>query len=371
MKLKRSTPLIITLTFTLLLTSCSEKKILEDIGLITTVGYDLVGKKKISSTMVVLQIDPEAARNIDVISSEALTSKGGRINGNLETSKVLESGQLRVALYNDKIAKRGIRPYVDTLARDPSISDLTYLAIVEGSTKSLLEHQYKNTPDVGQHLYNQIEQLTDKEQISNATLQEVQQSYYSDGIDPILPLVKREGEHIRISGNAIMRNDKMVGKLTAEESFFVKLIRDEYRAGSIELTFEMKDEKQKKHKITTVIDTIKSSRKFDLIEKNGPRFYLDLKIQGRLLELQGEIDLINPQNVEALEKAISQKMKKEAQYVISYCQERNSDVFGFGEVYRSSVRHSNLSKGEWHQKYRKITYDMEVDFSLIRTGITE
>ncbi|WP_163103554.1 hypothetical protein [Peribacillus alkalitolerans] len=106
---------IFILATTLILSGCAEQKVLEDIGLITTVGYDPVGKK-IMSTMVVMQINPEAPQKIDVISSDALTSKGGRIEGNLKASKALQSGQLRVALYNEKLAKRGIRPYVDTLA---------------------------------------------------------------------------------------------------------------------------------------------------------------------------------------------------------------------------------------------------------------
>ncbi|MBH0171475.1 Ger(x)C family spore germination protein [Fictibacillus sp. 18YEL24] len=358
---------IVSFTFT----GCAERKVLEDIGLITTVGYDPLGKKKMRSTMVVMEINPEATQKINVISSVALSSKGGRIDGNLKASKVLQSGQLRVALYNEKLAKRGIKPFVDTLARDPSISDLTYLGIVEGSTKELLKHQYKNIPDIGQHLFNQIEQLTDKEQLSNATLQGVQQNYFSEGIDPILPLIIRDGEYVRVSGNAIMRNDKMVGKLTAMESFFVKLIRDDYHAGSVELTFDLNDTNGKKHTVTTVIDTINSSKEIELSRKNDPSFNLDLKIKGRLLEVQGAIDLMNPKNVSLLEKAIGDKIKREAIEVITYCKKRNSDVFGFGEVYRSSVRHANLTKSQWHQKYKDITYDLQVNFSLVRTGITE
>lgn len=362
---------IIILWIFILLTGCADRKILEDIGLITTVGYDLVGNNKIRSTMVVLQIDPEAVRNIDVISSEGLTSKGGRLNANLKTSKELQSGQLRVALYGEEIARRGIKPYVDTLARDPSISDLTYLAIVEGSTKDLLKYEYRNIPDVGQQLFNQIEQLTDKEQISNSTLQEVQQSYYSDGIDPILPILKRDGELIRVTGNAIMRNDKIVGKLSPDDSFYVKLIRDQYHAGSIELSFEMKDENGKEQKVTTVIDMILSSRDLSLKDKNIPQFDLKLNIKARLLEIQGDIDLTIPRNVKQLEKALNNKIKKEAKKVITYSQKRNSDIFGFGEVYRSSVRHADLSKGKWHEKYKNMTYTIKVDFRLVRTGITE
>ncbi|RZT15557.1 Ger(x)C family spore germination protein [Fictibacillus sp. BK138] len=355
----------------ILLSGCAEKKILEKIGLITTVGYDLENDKKVKSTVVVLQINPEAAKNIDVITSKGKTSKGSRLDANLKTSKELLSGQLRVALYNEEISRKGIKPYVDTLARDPSISDLVNIGVVEGSTEEILKHDYKNIPDVGQHLFNMIEQLTKREQIPNSTLQDFRQSYYSPGIDPVVPLIKRSGNSIIVSGNAVMRNDKMVGKLSPEESFFVKLIRDDYRAGSIELTFPVKDIRGEKHNITTVIDTIKSSKKVKLMDKTQPRFDLNLKVKGRLLELQGEFDLKNPKNIQLLENAISLKLKQETQKVIAYCQERNSDVFGFGETYRSSVRFAHLTRKGWHQKYKAMKYDISVDFKLIRTGITE
>ncbi|GGB62911.1 Ger(x)C family spore germination protein [Fictibacillus barbaricus] len=355
----------------LLVTGCAKKNILEETGLITTVGFDMASSESILTTMVVLQIDPEAKRNVDILSSSADTSKGSRIDANLKTPKELQAGQLRVALYNEKIARKGLRYFADTMARDPSVSDLIYIGIVEGSAHDTLNHDYKNIPDIGRYLYNQFEQLTEQEQILNPTLQDVQQSLYSVGMDPIIPLVKRKGETIANTGSAILRNDKMVGKLSPYKSFFVKLIRDDFRAGNIELHLDLKNADGKNEKVVTVLDTIKTSSDLKLTDPKIPHIDAKLKITARLLEIRGKIDLTNPKNIKLLEKKIGQKLEQDTLKVIRYCQEKNSDVFGFGEVYRSSVRHSNLTMKEWHEKYKNLEAHVSVDFSLVRTGVTE
>ncbi len=101
--------------------------------------------------------------------------------------------------------------------------------------------------------------------------------------------------------------------------------------------------------IPIVIDTINSKKNIQLVNKKSPEFSINLKINARLLEVDSMLDLNDPEVILLLEKAIGQKIKEELIRVIQYCKERNSDVFGFGEIYRSSVRNSNLSSKKWHE----------------------
>ena len=131
--------LIIPTFLLFLLTSCTNTKTLEKIGIITSVGYDEAEDGKIISTYSLLQVNPASSPNEINVTSESYTSKGARIKSNLGTPKSLQSGQLRVALFNDELLKKGFIHLADTLARDSSISELVYLAVVEGSAKELLE----------------------------------------------------------------------------------------------------------------------------------------------------------------------------------------------------------------------------------------
>lgn len=65
------------------------------------------------------------------------------------------------------------------------------------------------------------------------------------------------------------------------------------------------------------------------------------------------------------------KLTKEIERVIAHSQEVESDIFGFGEKYRSSVRHSKLTKEKWHKMYKDMKVNVNVKFVILRDGVFE
>lgn len=358
-----------------ILNGCSQPKTLEKMGMITTLGYDLEDNQ-IRSTMLLLQIDPEAQQNTALLSAKAKTSKGARIKADLISPKELQSGQLRVALYSEELARHGIINFADTLARDPSISDLTYLAVVEGSAYELMKHKNDQFSDIGQYIYKELDQNIKRELIPSVTLQETMHAYYSEGIDPILPTLKLVDSNVRITGIALMNKDKMVGKLSPYQAFYLNLLNEKYKAGKLEISVSKKGLPISKDAglptdLTIVLDTIKSSSKIKLVNKTIPEFDIAITIQARLLEINQAYELKKPENVKKLEKSLEKKMKKEVNKLISYTQTIHSDPFGFGETYRKSVRHANLNHSKWHRMYKDSQMNVHVNIKIMRTGAVE
>ena len=89
------------------------------------------------------------------------------------------------------------------------------------------------------------------------------------------------------------------------------------------------------------------------------------------MELRSDIDVGNPKIVDELEKGISNNLKREISRVISIGQKYESDVFGFGESYRSSVRNSKLTNEKWHELFKTMKVNVKVDFKLVRNGVFE
>lgn len=359
-----------------LITGCADPKTLERMGLITTVGYDLTDDGKITSTMVLLQIDPEAAKNFVILTTKADTSKGARINADLKSPKKLESGQLRVALFSEEVVRRGLINLADTLARDPSISDLTYLAVVEGRTDELLHQKNGKFADISQLIYKALDQNTKEENIPSATLQEVMHDYYSDGIDPVMPMLKDDDGEIQITGVALIKQDKMVGKLNSKDAFYLKLINDRFETGTIELViskdeFENVQEAGGVDQLAVALDTIKSQSEINLADKENLEFDLNIKLRTRLLEINQSIDLKNPAILKELEKALRKKIENDIRNLIEKANKLGSDPFGFGEIYRKSVRGSNLTTEKWHEMYPDSKVNVKVEFEITRTGVVE
>ncbi|MGE7978300.1 Ger(x)C family spore germination protein [Psychrobacillus sp. NPDC093200] len=368
---------LITLFLCIILVGCAETNILDRIGLTTLVGYDIGSEEEnIKTTAVIREVSPEFQSNVEVVTAEEATSKGARVKTNRKLSKKIMVGQMRVILFSEEIAKDDIHYFIDAHLENASVSNGVYMAVVEGPMSSLLEYKYENIEDIGQHIYRLLEQNIESEYMISSTLHVVARDYYSAGRNIVMPIIKREEEFVEISGIALFKDGNMSGRLSAEDSFFVKIIRDNYKHGNFQTKLKEEDispslMKNPFDEIPLAFDTVKTDRKLKLVNSTTPEFDLNITIKGRLLELRSDIDVGNPKIVDELEKGISNNLKREISRVISIGQKYESDVFGFGESYRSSVRNSKLTNEKWHELFKTMKVNVKVDFELVRNGVFE
>lgn len=359
----------------LFISGCAEQKLLEKIGLITLVGYDLNEEGKVVTTAVIRQVDPEFQSMVTTSTAVNDSSLGALTEINRKTTKKLMPGQMRIVLFGNNLATDGIKHFLNTLSKNSSTSSGILLSMTTGSTRDLLEYSYKDSNDVGQEIYKLIEQNVDSEQVTSSTLHEVTKDYYSIGRDIMMPIIVRKGEVIEVSGVALFNQDKVVGQLPANDSFYLMLNREKFKSGKFETSIPKgifpSDIANSSASVPVVLDTISSKKKLKLTNKKELEFDLHIKLNGRILELDAEVDFDNPKEVEKLEKAISQSLVEGLTSILEYCQDIHSDVFGLGEQYRSQVRKSNLTDESWHNMYPSAKVNIKVDFNIIRSGVFE
>lgn len=359
-----------------ILVGCVETDILDRVGLTTLVGYDVGEEQKMSTTAVIREVNPEFQSNVEVITTENETSKGNKMKTNRKLSKKITTGQMRVVLFGEELAKDDLHFYIDSLLENAEISNSLYLAVAEGKTAPLLQYEYKNIDDIGQHIFRLLEQNIKYEHMISSSLHEIAHDFYMEGKDSAMPIIKREEEFVELTGIAIFSDGKMVSKLPVEDSFYVKLIRDNFKSGIFETILKKDDIPPDLVKGTTnempiAFDAIRSKRSLKLVDPDTPEFDLHLKIKARLLEIYPDVNLGDPKVVEELEDAISKNLSIELLRVIAHCQNVHSDIFGFGEKYRSSVRNSNLTKEKWHEMYKNMKVNAKVEFDILREGVFE
>jgi spore germination protein len=359
------------------LIGCAEPQVLEEIGLITTIGYDVGEKGLIKGTAVELKIEPDAKTDIKIVETQAYSVRGLNTSANKKTSKKLLAGQLRVIVLGKELVNQGILHISETLTKDPSISDLSYLSIVEGEARDLLNLKDPHIPDISIHLYRLIEQNTKDELMPSATLQEVLHRYYTEGRDPFIPILKKiDNKEVAFTGVGIFKADRLVGEISTDQSFYLKLINDKYKAGSTDLIFmsespKLRGRNRSEGKTVISLDTIHSSSDIKLVNKKNLEFDVKVKLNARLIDINSNIDLTKSNNLNLFEKEVSKEMEKRVEELFSYCQSKNSDVIGLGEVYRVSVRNSNLTKKKWHEMYPNTKVNVKVDFNMMRSGVND
>nr|WP_285844266.1 Ger(x)C family spore germination protein [Brevibacillus borstelensis] len=308
----------VLLLCSVLLSGCIRTQIFDELGMITVAGYDLLKDGNIRGTVVMPSINPEAEEKVQVMSGISLTSKGIRDKANLQSDKEVLGGQLRVAMYSEELARKGIGSIVDTLYRDPSIGSRVYLSVIEGQTYDLLTYKFKEEGNIGIYLYQLIRHNVEDDKIPSPTLHEFYRSYFSEGIDPYVPFLERKGDEVRIKGVALFHKDKYVGWIPPKEAFHI------------------------------------------------------VKVRTRILEMSIPLKIEQPEVLRKMEQALSENMKQDLAKVVAKMQKWEVDPFGFGELYRAKFRGARkLSHDQWHEMYRKSRFDYNIDVEIVRNGVLD
>lgn len=363
-------------------TGCAERQIFDETGLTTVTGFDLLPDGHLRGTSVMPVINPEAQEKIQVFSAVSDTSKGIRDKTNLQSDKKVLGGQLRVVLMNKKLAQQGIIGILDTYYRDPSIGSRLYLCVAEGSTNELLTYKFKEEGNIGIYLYRMIEQNVQGEKIPSPTLHEFFRSYFSEGSDPFLPLIGRKGDEVEIKGVALFHKDRLVGTITPEEAFFIKLIRDQFRVGSYQTTIpfeklglkkpDQETSMQQKKAVHLVFDPVSSSTDIKVTRRNPAEFEVKVRMQARILEISALLNLGDTGVMKRMKIAMEENMVQQLEKIAKKLQKWEVDPVGFGDKYRAQVRGARkLKHEEWHKLFKEAKIRFHVEAEIIRSGIAD
>ncbi|OPA75090.1 spore gernimation protein [Paenibacillus selenitireducens] len=359
-----------------LLMSCVKTSVLEKLGLTVAVGYDLLQKDKLNVTSVLINPSVESKKKSEIITSEANSNKGARININNMSSHTLVSGQVRVVLFDDQLGKQGISVIIDNLSRDPFFGDMIFLAISDGSSNELLSHDYSQIPDIGMYLYEMLQQHIEDDWVPSCTVQDYRSALYSIGGDPILPILHKKDDSVEISGLALFSDDKVVGTIAPGEAYLLKLLQGKQKTDLKEISIDRNELhpfllKKREGTVRVVISNIGSKTRFRLTSVQKLEFHVNVHMNVELQEITDHYDFRNPKAKTLLEQKIGKALSKETDRLIQKLQRMNSDAIGFGKVYRSTVRGSNLSRDKWHGMFPSAKIHSHFKVNIIRTGTTE
>lgn len=357
----------------ILLFGCAEPKILERISLAVLVGYDTADEDKITATVALRTVNQDLQSVVNVASKTDETTRGTRIRVSLDSTKKIVAGQLRVVLLGKKLAEGGINETLHSLKMNSEMSSGLYIAVVDGETKTLIDKKYEGISDIGQHIFYLLEHNIDEQLTLSSTLHEIVRDSYSPFTDMALPLIEQDEDDVHISGLALFNDDKLAGKLTGNDVFYVVLIRQKYNAGATQISISGDAFKNLSNdvpdKLSIALDSISSNRKMHLVNKDTPEFDLNIDIEGRLLEIHSSITTEVPEVLKKLEKEIEDKFKEEVARIIKKTQEFNSDILGFGEIYKANVGIKNIDGKEWKELYPKLKVNINVNVKILRNGI--
>ncbi|GHH97984.1 Ger(x)C family spore germination protein [Neobacillus kokaensis] len=334
-------------------------QILDDLNLASAVGYDFAGENRIKTTSVVPVFNPDKSVGNETFTATDELSKETLRKMNLSSARRLVNGKLEVALYSKELAKRGIGDLLDTLQRDPSISERLLVAVADGEAEQLLTNKYGDR-DTGVFLSMLIDQNIKAGLVPTYNLHLFLNNYYSKLSDPFLPLIGQKGKDVQIKGIALFKGDRFLKTLHEDHQFVFKALLEKLKSANYKLRLK-EDE-------FVVIENVNSKHRVRVRNgKHTPEISIGLRVKGIIREKMGKTT--NKREIHYIKKQMKKQLEKQGTEMIRSFQQSGIDPLHLGNEVRSRTRNFNTKK--WLAQYPDIKITIKVDVDILEKGVID
>jgi len=363
LKLKKKLCVMLLLLIMLPLNACGDQRVLEDLGLIQTVSYDLLPNGQLDISVSIPQADPETTSEREVLSASANSSKEAKMMMSRKTGMLLVSGQIRNVLFGESLARSGLKGHLDALIRDPSISSQIKISVVDGNAGELLRDNYEQHPRTGRYIDMLLEKESQGQTIPKVTLFNFQRDYFDEGVDPIAPLIRRQdSSYVTTNGIALFRDDKHVARIEPRDSLVFAFLKDKFREGEISIDLTAPGESKE----IVMFSSITSSRKVKVSQGSdgAKKIKIEVNITGSVLEYLGDLKLSNERERKLLEHRVSQYIHKRADAIIGLMKDNKLDNLGIGRYVRNRVGFKQWQKMKWREEIPKLQVECSIHVKI-------
>ncbi|WP_449537674.1 Ger(x)C family spore germination protein [Ferdinandcohnia sp. Marseille-Q9671] len=353
--------LLVALFLIATLTGCVGQVIVEDVNLITGLGYDLEEDQiKVTHLFPIFKPDRQSENDVYEVQGKLEEDLIKLVNN--QSRKPVVFGTLEVVVLQDKLAERGILHLIDQVRRHPVIGSRVYLAVAAESANELLK--VKEAPvEAGGVISDLIEHNIKIGMLPKTNLHIFRSVNMEEGMDPILPLLEKKGGRISIKGIALFDGDKYMGAIEdLGDAFVFKLLM-----GNSELRDSLTLHLENTDKFIR-IERPNSERSFRVTDAlSAPKINIEIKMDTYVTEFSG--DTITKQLKKNIENEVAEDIEDRAAKLIKQFQEQHIDPIGIGFEVKSRTRGWDLKK--WNDLYENADIQVRADVNVMHYGVFE
>lgn len=370
-----------------LLSGCYNYRELNELGITTAVSIDYKDNNFYVIAEVINPIkqqDASSSNNSPFVnynsSSSSLQDAFRKVV--LESPRQLYAAQLEIIVLSEEVVNNHLEEVLEYFARDPeSRTEIKIIvAKTEDSTKAITL-QTLLTSLSSSNIINSLDLQSKVLGMSYpVTLNELLNMYIDPYLEVVLPSMTLYGNYeigdekenittsspkaiVKIDGSTITKDNKILGYLDLEESKILNLINGKLKETIIKMNYY-------DGYIIFEPNRIKVSRELDI--KNN---IIKINISGysKTKEIQSNINLKDPKEVEKLNKALNMELEKKITDTFNSIREKyGTDVFGFQELYyRTDYKYFKENCTNWYEDiYPKIKLEVKANVRLYEKGST-
>lgn len=370
-----------------LLSGCYNYRELNELGITTAVSIDYKDNNFYVIAEVINPIkqqDASSSNNSPFInynsSSSSLQDAFRKVV--LESPRQLYAAQLEIIVLSEEVVNNHLEEVLEYFARDPE--SRTEIKIIVARTEDSTKAITLQTLLTSLSSSNIIKSLDLQSKVLGmaypVTLNELLNMYIDPYLEVVLPSMTLYGNYeigdekenittsspkaiVKINGSTITKDNKILGYLDLEESKILNLINGKLKETIIKMNYY-------DGYIIFEPNRIKVSRELDI--KNN---IIKINISGysKTKEIQSNINLKDPKEVEKLNKALNMELEKKITDTFNSIREKyGTDVFGFQELYyRTNYKYFKENCTNWYEDiYPKIKLEVKANVRLYEKGNT-
>lgn len=396
----RKYKIIAILMTVVLLSGCWDKKEIEEVGYVTVVGLDKGEANKVKVTFQItnpqitsvigLQSNEDSNEIITLLSDDIISAKD---LANISFARRLTFSHTKVFVISEELAKtdrfyhliesaqrdRDMRREIDLIVCSEEASEFIntnnppFDAQI-GKYYELMTATWEDTgfiPLANIHLY--LQRTLDAHSlflIGYATTMKNTPKKLTEGIGDYIAgqVYKEELNPIQLIGSAVIKNGKMVGKLTGEETRLAMLLRPIRKTDNILTTIP--DPLEKGEFITA--NLIRNRIKIDIkVHEDYPVIDVIVPIDLSISAIPSLVDYVeNQKNQELLKNFIEEYYEDKAKRLIEKTQkEFGGEPFLWASVARRNfLLYEDFEKYNWMEKYTKAKVNINFEVELVDFG---
>lgn len=360
--------------FVLLLSGCTGKTEINDLGLVMAVGIDK-GEKEGTIQITAQIVRPADARGQTGAPSGqtgesiwSTTATGDSIFSAIRhlgrhSSRRIYWAHNYIIVINEELAKEGISDIIDFFTRNHQLRMRTLVAVTPDPASELVSTITGIEVVPGQaiddlFLYSSISAAAPKTEMID-----LQQAYLSKSTEPVLarlslnehgipnkePTAEPSIKQVELDGAGVFKNDKLIGTISAEDTMGLLFFLENTKSSAVvthcpsnpenSMTVELKNER------FNVVPTY---------ENNQVGFDVKLNTVVQLVEAGCPFSIKDEQQVKKLEEQLEENLKGKIEKVVKLAQEEYKvDILEMGNIF------NNRYPAEW----KKIAQNWETEFT--------
>jgi spore germination protein KC len=359
------------------LSGCWSSHELDTLGIVMGIGVDkLMASGKAQITAQIIKPGGIKSQNKELGSgSQAfwnVTGTGDTVFSTIrdmtnKSSRKLFFPHNQVLILGRSIAEEGIQKYIDFFMRDPKTRVNVWVLISQDTAQEILDVKSELEKVPANNIAKLIKgQEAATSQTRAVRLRDLIPGLMSKTTAPTAPFIKisRDGdkEVAMISGTAVFKGDKLVGKLDKHEGRGLLWVMGDVKSGIIEV------EGSENHKVS--LEIVRASSKIvPKIINNEITIKVNINEEGNIGEQTGPENLSKLTEVASLEKKKAQVIRNEVMAAVKKAQELNADVFGFGDaVHKKYPDQWKKLEDNWNEIFKDIQVEVDVKAKLRLMG---